>query len=66
MLRNADPALGDVLPWKLVTLCDRMLGPAKPEDETAAVLSFLRDIGLPFANPPLRGGFQSWCPRTTL
>jgi hypothetical protein len=50
MLRNAGPALGEALPQKLVTFCNRMLGPAKPEDERAVVLSFLRDTRLSFTN----------------
>jgi KAP family P-loop domain len=53
MLRSAGPVLGEALPQKLATFCDRMLGPAKPEDEIAVVLSFLRDIGLPLTNIPL-------------
>jgi hypothetical protein len=53
LLRNAGPALGEVLPQKLTTYCDRMLGPAKPEDERAIVLSFLRDTKLSFSNVSL-------------
>jgi hypothetical protein len=50
MLGIAGPALGEALPQKLVTFCDRMLGPAKPEGERAVVLSFLRDKRLSFTN----------------
>ena len=53
MLKSVGPELGDTLPPKLVTFSDRMLGPAKPEDERAVVLSFLRETGLSFTNRPL-------------
>jgi hypothetical protein len=46
MLRNVGSVLDGVLPQKLATFCDRMLGPAKPEDERNTVISFLRDAGL--------------------
>ena len=53
MLKNVGLVLGGALPQKLATFCDRMLGPAKPEGERAAVLTFLRDTGLSFTNVSL-------------
>ena len=46
MLKSVGSLLEGVLPQKLTTFCDRMLGPAKPEDERNTVIAFLRDAGL--------------------
>jgi hypothetical protein len=46
MLKNVGSVLDGVLPQKLTTFCDRMLGPTKPDDERNTVIAFLRDAGL--------------------
>jgi hypothetical protein len=46
MLKNSGSVLDGVLPQKLTTFCDRMLGTAKPDGERNTVIAFLRDAGL--------------------
>ena len=53
MLDAAGPALGGVLPQKLIKFCDRMLGPAKSDEERGATLAFLRGTNLSIVDRPL-------------
>ena len=43
-----------ILPAKLVTFADRMLGTAKSEEERKEILSFLRESNVLIADEPLR------------